>query len=73
MSRDGFTYYSELIYRIIVDYLGRYLQLHCFIISNKFKEIWRVSIQISLLYLSRLYALASMHSFDAATGILALR
>jgi len=36
------------------------------------KEIWRVSIQISLLYLSRLYTLASTHTYDAATGIFSI-
>jgi len=33
------------------------------------KEIWRVSIQISLIYLSCLYALASMCTYNAATSI----
>jgi len=38
-------------------------------ISTFFKEIWRVSIQISLLYLYRLFSLASMYTYDDATGI----
>jgi len=37
-----------------------------------YKDIWQVSIQISLLYLSRLNAIASMHTYDAATGIFSI-
>jgi len=37
--------------------------------NNMKKEIWRVSIQISLLYPYRLYTLAIMYTYDAATGI----